>query len=278
VTIISALDPTTPAEGSLMGNGRGELRAIKTALKDTFPTLSAAVTASAAEINALDDLVGDIATQLTAKADATHSHDGEAIGVVTLGDGARATTQPVGDDSTKIATTQFFQTALSTAGLGAAWTLVTSQAVTAAAAVELSLSGSFDHYRLISVGAQIASGTDYLLLQFGTASAWRTGGYYRANVRIGGTSSGLNTTGISLEGNDQCSAGAMSVVADLYSLGSATKLSRATARTFFAKGAVNPNTVISGGYYGTAEAHSRVRLIQTTGRFSGTFVVLGRRA
>ena len=58
VTYISDLDATYPAEGEVgtLHEGNNHIRNIKSAIKTTFPNLSAAMSASASELNYLDGI------------------------------------------------------------------------------------------------------------------------------------------------------------------------------------------------------------------------------
>lgn len=58
---INGLDPTYPNEDDSTAQGDDHLRLLKAVLKNTFPALSAAVTATAAELNVLDGITATTA-------------------------------------------------------------------------------------------------------------------------------------------------------------------------------------------------------------------------
>ncbi len=174
---IGWLDETAPEEDTAyLYLGDNEIRSLKSFIKATFPNIDAPINASAAEWNALDGLEADWATQLAAKADTTHTHDGEAIGVVTLGDGSRATTQALGDDSTKVATTAFTKLGIAAAGLSSAWEEVAVLELASTTSVAFTATSVYDHYRILSEGMQ-SHGANNLEMVFGTAATWWTTGY-----------------------------------------------------------------------------------------------------
>lgn len=98
-TYISELDATAPAPNAPVNEGDDHLRLVKLVLKNQFPSLGAqAVTVTAAVINRLAGLSGNIMDLLNAKA---------ALDSPILTGNARAPTPNVADSSTKIATTEF---------------------------------------------------------------------------------------------------------------------------------------------------------------------------
>lgn len=98
-TYISELDATAPAPNAPVNEGDDHLRLVKLVLKNQFPSLGAqAVTVTAAVINRLAGLSGNIMDLLNAKA---------PLDSPILTGNARAPTPNVADSSTKIATTEF---------------------------------------------------------------------------------------------------------------------------------------------------------------------------
>src|SRR5512139_1463896 len=156
VTYISDLDATYPAEAETgtLHEGNDHIRNIKKAIKNTFPNVTSAVTASAVELNFLDGVSSNIQTQINAKSDATHDHDGGTLGAVTLGDGSVATTQAQSDNSTKIATTAFVASAVAAAASSATAAWANLGISTASATTDITLTTPFDgtlydHYQII---------------------------------------------------------------------------------------------------------------------------------
>ena len=98
-TYISQLDADAPAANAQVSDGDDQLRLIKTVLKSQFPNLGeASITVTAAVINRLAGLSGNIVDLLAAKA---------PLDSPLLTGNARAPTPNVADSSTKIATTEF---------------------------------------------------------------------------------------------------------------------------------------------------------------------------
>lgn len=107
---ISQLDPTYPAAGDPKSEGDNHLRLVKTVLKTQFPNFgTAAVTATAAEVNYLVGVTSEVQTQLNtldtgkaSKSGATYTgaHDFTAAALT-------VPTQTTGDATTKAASTAF---------------------------------------------------------------------------------------------------------------------------------------------------------------------------
>jgi hypothetical protein len=278
-TSIASLDSATPGEGSFLYLGDNELRTLKAVIKDQFPTLTAAVTVSPAEWNALDGLEPDWATQLAAKADTTHNHDGEAIGIVTLGDGSLATTQATGDDGTKVATTAFTKLGIAAAGLSSVWDEVV--VVNAASATTLSFTATsvYDHYRMVSVGLQ-AHGSQNLEMLFGTRDTWFGSGDYGWAVNYtpgtGSASSDSLHSSIELDAARGIQAGPLALDMHVYTVSTTRRM--ATWKMAGQSGSV-PTAFLGGGvcYQGTA---NRWRIGFPSGggaSLSGRIAMLGRR-
>jgi hypothetical protein len=72
VTYIDDLNTTYPAAGDAKSEGDDHLRNIKTAIKNTFPNIDAAVTPTDTELNYVAGVTSAIQTQLTARATAAN--------------------------------------------------------------------------------------------------------------------------------------------------------------------------------------------------------------
>lgn len=280
---VSWLDETTPEENTAyLYLGDNEIRSLKSIIKTTFPNIGAPVSASPAEWNALDGLESDWATQLAAKADTIHDHDGEAIGVVTLGDGSRATTQPLGDDSTKVATTAFTRLGIAAAGLASSWEEVAVLDVASTTSLEFSATTAYDHYRVMSAGLR-THGNWNLEMQFGTAGGWITGEVYRWGVNYvpgtGSASSDTSDTSIELDATRNIAAGPLALDMQVYSRGAPAQDFATWKMAGISYGA--PTVFVGGGscYRGAAQkTRWRVNFAAGGGAsFSGRVVLLGRR-
>jgi hypothetical protein len=259
--------------------GDSELRDLKSFIKATFPSVSAPVSASAGEWNALDGLEADWATQLAAMADATHTHDGEAIGVVTLGDGSLATTQATGDDSTKVATTAFAKLGIAGAGLSSVWDEVV--VVNAASATTLSFTATsvYDHYRMVSVGLQ-THGSRNLEMLFGTRDTWFGTGKYGWAVNYtpgtGSASSDSVDNAIELDATRNIGAGPLALDMHVYTVSTTRRM---VTWKMAGKSYGVPTAFLGGGvcYQGGAD---RWRIGFPSGggaSLSGRIAMLGRR-
>ena len=119
-TYISDLDASNPTAGDGRNQGDDHIRLIKSAIKNTFPSLSAAVTVTATELNRLSGVTSSVQTQLnTLSSDVSNkAAKGTNTDITSLASpalaNATANTQTAGDNTTKVATTQFVTSAVST--------------------------------------------------------------------------------------------------------------------------------------------------------------------
>ena len=107
---ISQLDPTYPAAGDPKSEGDNHLRLVKTVLKTQFPNFgTAAISATAAEVNYLVGVTSGVQTQLNALDTGKASKSGAAYTGTHDFTGATLTvpTQTTGDATTKAASTAF---------------------------------------------------------------------------------------------------------------------------------------------------------------------------
>lgn len=107
-TYISDLVSTNPVSNDPKNAGDDHLRLLKATIKATFPNISGAVTATHAELNYVDGVTSAIQTQIDTKA---------PLASPSLTGAPTAPTPGVGDNSTKIATTEFVVTAALNASL-----------------------------------------------------------------------------------------------------------------------------------------------------------------
>jgi hypothetical protein len=278
VTYISDLDPTYPAEGEsgTLHEGNNHLRNIKTALKATFPNLDAAVTASASELNYLDGVTSNIQDQLDAKSDATHDHDGDTLGAVTLGDGSVATTQPQSDNSTLIATTGFVASAIAAlAGIAGAWAELAVASVSATSEVAFSseLDGTlYDHYQIIVDDLNTAASAVVQLQIMEASSAMATASAYSWSViDTAANASSASASNIAI-GADNISAQAF--VIDVGGLHITAQPTNVTWQWTSGKKAA---ARFGGGSRNVAAAGDGIVLKTSTGAMRGTVVLLGRK-
>ena len=278
VTYISDLDPTYPAEGETgtLHEGNNHLRNLKTALKNTFPALDAAVTASAVEINYLDGVTGNIQAQINAKSDATHDHDGGTLGAVTLGDGSVATTQSSSDNSTLIATTAFVATAIAAAAGGAgAWAELAVATVSATSEVQFlsELDGSlYDHYQLIVDELNTAASAVVQLQVLEASSAMATASAYSwAAIDTVADAASASASNIPISADN---VSAQAFVIDVGGLHITAQPTNVTWQwTSGKKGASR----FGGGSRNVAAAGNGIKLKTSTGAMSGIMVLLGRK-
>lgn len=280
---ISWLDPTTPEELNSAGSGAylylgdNEIRAIKSAVKGVFTLVAAPVSASPAEWNSVIGLESDWATQLAAKADTTHTHDTEAIGIVALGDGSRATTQVTTDDSTKVATTAFTKLMIAEAGLGAAWTAVATLQAASSTSMTFTATSTYDHYRVLSKDLRV-HGTYNLELDFGTNSSWAASGYAWAVVSAGMSATAANSnsdTEIEMDGTANFGGGATSLDMRLFWPAGSTEKAAIWRMTGPRYGAY---VALCGGGKVAAGDYKRMRMaFAGTASFSGNLLFLGRK-
>jgi hypothetical protein len=278
VTYISDLDPTYPAEGEsgTLHEGNNHLRNIKTALKATFPNLDAAVTASASELNYLDGVTSNIQDQLDAKSDATHDHDGDTLGAVTLGDGSVATTQPQSDNSTLIATTGFVASAIAAlAGIAGAWAELAVASVSATSEVAFSseLDGTlYDHYQIIVDDLNTAASAVVQLQIMEASSAMATASAYSwSAIDTAANASSASASNIAI-GADNISAQAF--VIDVGGLHITAQPTNVTWQWTSGKKAA---ARFGGGSRNVAAAGNGIKLKTSTGAMRGTVVLLGRK-
>jgi hypothetical protein len=123
-TTIAGFDTAKPAGSDPRTEADNNFRHVKTVLKDCFPAIAGAVTASHTELSYVDGVTSAIQTQLDAKA---------PIASPTLTGTPAAPTAAAGTSTTQIATTAFTQTAIAevnaTTGLTRSFTASTAFAV-----------------------------------------------------------------------------------------------------------------------------------------------------
>lgn len=101
-TYISDLVSTNPAAGDAKSQGDDHIRLLKSAILNTFPSITGAVTPTHTELNYVDGVTSAIQTQIDAK--------GAIAGQTWTGTHAFPT-QTASDNSTKAATTAYVDTA-----------------------------------------------------------------------------------------------------------------------------------------------------------------------
>lgn len=126
-TFISQLEPARPAGSDSATYGDDHLRLLKAVLQAQFPHLgSAAVTPTAVELNYVDGVTSNIQAQFDLKAPlASPAFTGtitgqniditgtlEVDGIATFGDYVTGVTATAGSNNTRLATTEFVQTAV----------------------------------------------------------------------------------------------------------------------------------------------------------------------
>lgn len=107
-TYISDLVTTNPTSSDPKSQGDDHLRLLKSTVKATFPNVTGAVTPTHTELNYVDGVTSAIQTQMDLKA---------PLASPALTGAPTAPTPGTGDNSTKIATTEFVVTAALTASL-----------------------------------------------------------------------------------------------------------------------------------------------------------------
>src|SRR5690349_21384339 len=107
-TYISDLVSTNPVSGDPKSQGDDHIRLLKSTIKATFPNVNAAVTPTDEELNFVDGVTSNIQTQLDLKA---------PLASPVFTGTPESTTPAEGDNSTKIATTEFVVNAALTSSL-----------------------------------------------------------------------------------------------------------------------------------------------------------------
>ena len=132
-TYISDLNTSNPAAGDQKSEGDDHIRLVKATIKTTFPNVTGAVSVSHTKINYLSDVTGNLQAQIDLKAPAASpaftgtltavngSFSGTlaVTGVVTLSTYVTGVTEAAGSNNTRLATTEFVQTAVAAATGGA---------------------------------------------------------------------------------------------------------------------------------------------------------------
>ena len=102
------LNSSNPAAGDNVSEGDDHIRGIKNVLKLTFPNVDAAVNATPTELNYVDGVTSAIQTQIDTKAPlASPTFTGTPV----LPTSTTGVTQSADDNSTKLATTEYVDTA-----------------------------------------------------------------------------------------------------------------------------------------------------------------------
>jgi len=278
VTYISDLDATYPAEGETgtLHEGNNHIRNIKTALKNCFPNLDAAVTASAVELNYLDGVTSNIQTQIDAKSDATHDHDGGTLGAVTLGDGSVATTPIPSDNSTKVATTAFVASAIAAAAAGAgAWAELAVASASATSEVQFlaELDGTlYDHYQIIVDDLNTAASAVVQLQVLEASSAMATASAYSwAVLDTAADAASASASNIPI-GAENISAQAF--VVDIGGLHITAQPTNVAFQWVSGKKAASR---FGGGSRNVAAAGNGIKLKTSAGNMNGVVILLGRK-
>lgn len=73
-TYINGLVPTNPAQGDLVSAGDDHLRLLKSTIRNTFPNITGAITASHTELNHMVGVTSGVQAQLNGKAANSHTH------------------------------------------------------------------------------------------------------------------------------------------------------------------------------------------------------------
>lgn len=170
-TYISDLVSTNPVSSDPKSQGDDHIRLVKATVKASFPNVSGAVTPTHTELNYVDGVTSAIQTQIDTKG----AHAGQAwTGAQDFtGATATATTQALGDSSTKLATTAFAQTMQSpaftgtptapTATAGTATTQLATTAFVSATSFSTNLPGQTSNdYKVLSTDGANAGWYAYL--------------------------------------------------------------------------------------------------------------------
>lgn len=278
VVYVSDLDPTYPAEGETgtLHEGNDHIRNCKTALVNTFPKLDGPVSASASELNLLVGVTSNIQVQLDAKSDATHDHDGDTLGAVTLGDGSVSTTQGIADNSTLIATTAFVSTAIAAAA-GAAGVWAELAVATASATSDISFdsvlnASLYDIYEVIVNNLNTAASAVVQLQILESSAAMGTASAYSwACIDTAADASSASASNVPI-GAENISAQAF--VLDVHALHlTAVPTQVSWQWTSGKKGAAR----FGGGTRNVAASGDGIKIKTSTGAMTGEFIVLGRR-
>ena len=278
VTYLDDLDPTYPAEGETgtLHEGNNHIRNIKVALRNTFVNLDAPVSASAVELNYLIGVTSNIQSQINAKSDATHDHDGDTLGAVTLGDGSVATTQPQSDNSTKVATTAFVASAVAAAaGAAGVWAELAVATASATSVISFSAildSTLYDVYEVIVNNLNTAASAVVQLQIHEASSAMATASAYSwAVVDSGADAASASASNIPISADN---ISAQAFVLDIQALHLTAVPTQCNWQwTSGKKGASR----FGGGTRNVAAAGDGFTIKTSTGAMTGEFIVLGRR-
>ena len=206
-----------------------------------------------------------------------------SAGITVLTDGSTATTQSASDNSTKLATTAYADTA---GGGGGAWVHLDSATASASSSIDMitGIDGTYDVYVLVLNGVVPASDTFQLRMRVSedTGSTWKSGAsdYRYAAAEHGGSSGSSSGSGyIALDGIGNASGEGLNAQIYFYNP-SSTSLWKVfnfhTATTGFNPAAAPTGRDGTGVYDGTANAIDGVQFLMSSGNItSGTFRLYG---
>lgn len=293
-TYISQLNPSSPAAGDLKSEGDDHMRLTKSVLQNQFPNLGAtAVTATAAELNAVTAGLAQKANKAGDTYTGAHDLTGATVNVAT---------QSATDNTTKAASTAQVQAAimassgvsaqlpgqtgntgkyLTTDGSVASWGAVTTPGLvllatltpTAAANVDFlsAFSSTYDNYLIIGNGIKPDS-DDALRMRFATSGSADAGSNYYPRNLMDGAAVTVSTTSAQITATITSAGTGCGFCINVQNANNATNAKTEQHTSAYQTNAT-PGYFINGGgsVYSAANAISGVRFFFSSGsNFSAT--------
>lgn len=216
VTYISDLNTSNPGATDPKSEGDDHLRNIKTALKNTFPNITGAVTPTHTELNYVGGVTSALQTQLNTKA---------PLASPTLTGTPAAPTASAATSTTQIATTAFVQQEMG-------WVYLNAYTASSSATIDIALAGTYDEYVIVLRNVTPATDGTNLLARYsidGGSSFLSTSTYDYAQsvVNNAGTSApgGASSQGaiqLAPSQSNSTSAGGVSGVFRIYNVSGTT--------------------------------------------------------
>ena len=286
VTFITDLNPVNPAGTDPKSEGDDHIRNIKTGLDGTFPNFAGiamtateaelntldGITATTAELNYVDGVTSNIQTQMDLKA---------PLASPSLTGNPTAPTQTVGDNSTKIATTAYAESA------GGLVPILTQTANSDPNIDFTGLDGTYDEYLFVLTSVIPATNAALLTMLVGDSGSYRTSANYQYHVSNLSNGSAAYAASVSGSGTSMYVSGAIGTAAGrsysgeirIHNPSNASLEAQIVVDGSAKDGSGNPRYHNgSGQFAGTTFAIDRIRFVMSTDDIaSGEFTLYGRR-